>query len=91
MSYGLVFCIVGKNLQEEFFFVDEFDIQCDKEDRPGNKITHDRIVQKETKSKKNEGGVQRMTDKSIRAIYDESGIGIRLREDAEFTAASHRE
>ncbi len=32
MSDGLVFCIVGKNLQEEFFFVDEFDIERDKEE-----------------------------------------------------------
>ncbi len=54
-------------------------------------MTYDRIIQEETKSTKNERGVHGMTDESIWAIYDEIGVGIWLGEDAECTAAPHRE
>ncbi len=54
-------------------------------------MTHDRIIQKETKSTKNEGSVHGMTDKCIRAICNERGMSSWLREDAECAAAPYGE
>ncbi len=91
ISYDLILFIVGENLQQEILFVDEFDIERDKEERPGDEMTHDRVIQEEAKSTKDEGSVHRMANEGIRAICDERGVGIWFGEDAKFAAAPHGE
>lgn len=76
MSYGLVFCIVWKIFQEEFFFVGDFDIQDDEEERKSKKVTDNRVIHEKTKRKKDERRIQGMTNEGIWSAGDESCCGV---------------
>ena len=46
-------------------------------------MAHDGIIHEETEREKNKGGVHRMSDKGIWAIYDEGPSEIRFGNDTE--------
>ena len=70
---GLIRCIVWKFFGEEFFFVREFDSEEDKEKREGNKMSDDRIVQKQPEGGEEESGIHGVADKRVGSADDKGG------------------
>lgn len=77
--------ITRKHPEKKFFFVGEFEIECDKKERKCKKMTWNWVVYKEAKSEKNECSVHRMTNESVRTIRDKSCIVVWLRNNTERT------